>query len=167
MQSANSDLSIAENLFRVALIQPDIAENVGAVIRICACFGANLDIIEPCGFVFDERKIKRVAMDYINIAGVRRHLSLNDYKAFSTTNFSASGGRKILLTTKAEINIYDFRFAKNDILMFGSESSGAPTEAHEMADYRVRIPISGNARSLNLAMSAAIAVSEATRQLRY
>lgn len=144
---------------RLALYQPDIPQNVGAAIRAAACFGAGMDVIEPCGFPLDSREVRRVAMDYGAAAAPAAHA---DWAAFLKT---AGEARLVLLTTKAEAAIWDFRFRANDILVMGRESAGAPDEVHEAAHARLRIPLAPGARSLNVAVAAAVALAEARRQV--
>ncbi|HIJ37307.1 MAG TPA: tRNA (cytidine(34)-2'-O)-methyltransferase [Rhodospirillaceae bacterium] len=143
---------------RITLFQPDIPQNVGAIIRLAACFGLALDIIEPCGFLWDDRRIRRVGMDYLDFAEIRRYPSWDAYLA------QGPEGRLILLTTKGDRRHLDFRFAPDDRLLFGRESSGVPPQIHEAAQARLRIPLREAARSLNLAMTAAMVVGEALRQ---
>lgn len=145
---------------RLALYQPDIAQNVGAAIRIAACFGAQLDIIEPCGFPLDSREIKRVAMDYGALAPPTAH---SGWRAFLEAK---ADSRLILMTTKAPEPIWDFQFHPGDTLLMGRESAGVPDEVHEAADARVIIPLAPEARSLNLAVAAGIGLAEASRQLQ-
>lgn len=147
---------------RLCLYQPDMAPNVGAAIRTAACFGVPLDIIEPCGFPLTTRDIKRVAMDYTNLAEPVRHAS---WDAWSNSPERAEK-RVILLTTKGATSLYDFKFEPDDIIMTGRESSGAPDQVHKDADSRVFIPMVDGARSFNVIMSAGITLSEARRQLR-
>ena len=144
---------------RLVLYQPDIAQNVGATIRSAACFGADMEIIEPCGFPLDSREIKRVAMDYGALAAPVAHTG---WTSFLDT---VADARLILLTTKAEQSIWDFSFEDTDVLLFGRESAGAPAEVHEAANHRLRIPLAPKARSLNLATTAAIVLAETRRQL--
>ena len=144
---------------RLALYQPDMAPNVGAAIRVAACFGAGLDIIEPCGFPLDSRDIKRVAMDYGALAPPTAHAG---WRAFLETR---GASRLVLMTTKASEPIWDFRFRPGDILLMGRESAGVPDEVHEAADARVLIPLAPEARSLNLVVAAGIGLAEASRQL--
>ena len=144
---------------RLALYQPDIPQNVGAAIRAAACFGAALDIIGPCGFPLDSRKIARVAMDYRAINEPTSHASWN---AFVGSNQNA---RIILLTTKADLSIWDFEFRKTDVLLMGRESSGAPDDVHKTSDARLMIPLAPDARSLNIATAAAVAMAEMRRQI--
>lgn len=143
---------------RIALYQPDIPHNTGALLRLGACLGIGIDIIEPCGFLMDDRRLKRVGMDYIVLADMARHAS---WEAF----LEQAGERRIvLLTTKGAMAHTDYAFRPDDILLLGRESSGAPDDVHARADGRVRIPMHENARSLNLAMAAAIVAGEALRQ---
>ncbi len=146
-------------LMRLALYQPDIPQNVGAAIRAAACFGARLDIIEPCGFPLDSREIKRVAMDYGALAAPAAHSGWN---AFLQT---VGEKRLILLTTKAEETIWDFDFREDDILLMGRESAGTPEEVHAAVAARLRIPLAPDARSLNVAVAAAVTLAEARRQV--
>lgn len=142
---------------RIALYQPDQAGNVGTIIRLGACLGVPLDIIEPCGFPFSDRALKRAGMDYAEIANVTRHAS---WEAFS----AQLPGRLILFTTKAATPLPQAYFGPDDTLLMGSESSGAPEEVHERADLWVRIPQVEGTRSLNIAVAAGIAIAEAIRQ---
>ena len=143
---------------RIALYQPDMAGNVGAVLRTSACFGIVCDIIEPCGFAFSERALKRSGMDYVEHAQIRRHA---DWSAFLET---LDGARIVLMSSKASTPLPKFHFLPNDIILMGSESSGAPPEVHARADARVYIPMAIGFRSLNISVSAGIAVAEGLRQ---
>ena len=154
-------LSYKIRLMRLALYQPDIPQNVGAAIRAAACFGAALDIIEPCGFPLDSREIRRVAMDYGALAQPVAH---SGWKAFQS-NAIETGSRLVLLTTKADATIWDFTFEREDILIMGRESAGAPDEVHESAAARLCIPLASGARSLNVHVAAAVALAEARRQI--
>ena len=145
---------------RLAVYQPDIAPNLGAMIRICACFNVALDIIEPCGFPLSLKSLRRAAMDYADLADMTRHDSWDRFQA------ARPGGRLILLTTKAESNLWDFTFRPGDTLMMGRESAGVPDEVHNACDGHVRIPMPGGGRSLNVAVSAGVALGEALRQTR-
>jgi tRNA (cytidine/uridine-2'-O-)-methyltransferase len=145
---------------RLALFQPAIPQNVGACIRLSACFGVELHVIEPTGFAFDDRAMKRAALDYGPLSHMRRHL---DWDAFQTTR---APGRLVLFTTRGATALNDFRFQTGDVLLFGSETSGVPDNIHAVADARVVIPIQPEARSLNLAVSAGIGLFEALRQTR-
>ena len=144
---------------RLALYQPDIPQNVGAAIRTAACLGAELDVIEPCGFPLDSREVRRVAMDYGSRATPTAH---SGWKAFNETRGSS---RLILLTTAADQSIWDFAFRPDDILLMGRESAGAPEEVHAAADARLLIPLAPGARSLNIHVAAAVALAEARRQV--
>jgi tRNA (cytidine/uridine-2'-O-)-methyltransferase len=143
---------------RIALFEPEIAGNVGAVLRLGACFGTAVDLIQPMGFEWDDRRVRRTAMDYIDHVEVARHA---DFDAFKTTIGSR---RLVLFTTKASDSAYDFRFGTDDILLFGKESAGVPAEVADSCDAKVRIPLQPAVRSLNLAMTTAIALAEALRQ---
>jgi tRNA (cytidine/uridine-2'-O-)-methyltransferase len=142
---------------RLAAFQPENPMNVGALIRLCACFGSPLHIIEPCGFPFSPKAVRGAALDYIDQAEIIRHDSWARYLD------ERPAGRLILLTTLGE-DIWQTRLELSDTLLLGRESSGAPEEVHAAADLRVRIPLAPTARSLNMAMAAAIALAEASRQ---
>jgi tRNA (cytidine/uridine-2'-O-)-methyltransferase len=142
---------------RLALHQPDQAGNVGTILRLAACLGVPVDVIEPCGFPWGDRALKRAGMDYAEIANVARH---DDWEAFE----ARLEGRLVLFTTAGAVRLPDARFEARDTLLFGSESRGAPDEVHERADLRVRIPQAAGTRSLNLAVAAGIGVAEALRQ---
>ena len=146
------------NLFRVALYEPDIPQNTAAIIRLCACLGARLDIIEPCGFFLNDKKFKRVAMDYKNKCNLKLFNNFYDFKK------DKKNGRIILMTTKAKNKYFDFKFKKNDTILFGRESAGIPKVIRECINYQLVIPIQKNTRSLNIVTSVAIALSEALRQ---
>lgn len=145
---------------RLVLYQPEIAANAGAAIRVCACFGAGLDIIEPCGFPLKHRDIKRVGMDYGALTAPQTHISWDAFR-----QSTAGTGRLVLLTTKAETSLYDAEFRPEDRLMLGQESAGVPDHVHDAAELRIRIPIAEGARSLNMAVAGAVALSEMRRQL--
>lgn len=142
---------------RIALYQPDIAGNVGAVMRSCACLGTGLDLIEPMGFQWDDRRVARAAMDYIDHVSVTRHA---DWDTFQRQ----ARGRLVLLTTRGATPLHDFAFQPDDVLLFGRESAGVPEAVHVRADARVVIPMAPPLRSLNLSVSAAIVLAEALRQ---
>ncbi|MDD2840648.1 MAG: tRNA (cytidine(34)-2'-O)-methyltransferase [Rickettsiales bacterium] len=144
---------------KVLLYQPDIAGNVGTIIRMCACLGLDLDIIEPCGFPFNKEKIKKSGLDYVDKVNITRYSSFQEYKQ-ANKNY-----RIILLTTKASVNYLKFKFEKNDILMVGRESAGVPDEIHNSVDGRVVIEMQENTRCLNVAMSLAMVVGETLRQI--
>jgi tRNA (cytidine/uridine-2'-O-)-methyltransferase len=143
---------------RVALFEPEIAGNVGAVLRLGACMGVAVDLIEPMGFAWDDRRVRRTAMDYIDHVEVRRHTG---FEAFRET---VGPSRLVLFTTKARQSAYEFAFRADDVLLFGKESAGVPRHVVEACQEMVRIPMRGAVRSLNLATSTALAVGEALRQ---
>jgi tRNA (cytidine/uridine-2'-O-)-methyltransferase len=142
---------------RIALYQPDQAGNVGTILRLAACLGAGVDIVEPCGFPFSDRALKRAGMDYLEIAAVTRHASWAAFEA-------QVHGRLVLFTTAGAVPLPQARFESGDTLIFGSESRGAPAQVHARADLRVRIPQAEATRSLNIAVAAGIALAEALRQ---
>jgi tRNA (cytidine/uridine-2'-O-)-methyltransferase len=143
---------------RIALFEPEIAQNVGAVLRLGACLGAGVDLIEPMGFAWDDRRVRRTAMDYIDHVEIVRHAGFEAFQA------SIGASRLLLFTTKATQSPYDFAFLPDDILLFGKESAGAPPVVHDASHARLRIPIRPAVRSMNLATSAALALGEALRQ---
>lgn len=143
---------------RVALFEPEIAGNVGAVLRLGACLGIDVDLIEPMGFAWDDRRVRRTAMDYIDHVAIARHAG---FDAFKTTIGSR---RLVLFTTKSDQSSFDFAFRADDILLFGKESAGVPTTTADICDARVRIPMRPQVRSMNLATSVALALGEALRQ---
>lgn len=143
---------------RVALYQPDIAGNVGAVLRTAACFSVPCDIIEPCGFAFSDRALKRAGMDYAAQAQICRH---PDWASFLG---KLNGARLVLMSSKASTPLPQFQFQPDDVILMGSESSGAPADVHDRADARVYIPMAAGFRSLNISVSAGIALAEALRQ---
>jgi tRNA (cytidine/uridine-2'-O-)-methyltransferase len=144
---------------RLALYQPDQAGNVGTILRLAACLAVPLDVIEPCGFPFSDRALKRAGMDYAEMATVTRH---SGWEAFETQ----IEGRLVLFTTAAAVRLPDAVFEPSDTLLFGSESRGAPEEVHRRCALRVRIPQAPGTRSLNLAVAAGIGLAEALRQTR-
>ena len=143
---------------RIALFEPEIAGNVGAVLRLGACLGAAVDLIEPLGFEWDDRRVRRTAMDYIDHVSFARHA---DFHAFRT---SIAPRRLILFTTKSRQSAYDFEFEADDVLLFGKESAGVPATIAEACDARLRLPLRPEVRSMNLATAAALALGEALRQ---
>lgn len=147
---------------QLALYQPDIPQNVGSIIRLAACLGAPLHIIEPCGFPFDMKRIRQAALDYIDLAALHRHDSWERFLSWREENMRT--GRLVLLSTKAATPLYEFTFQPDDILLFGRESAGVPAEVHARADARIVIPLMPPARSLNVSQAAAIALAEALRQ---
>tara|TARA_B100000614_G_scaffold189624_1_gene170636 strand:- start:2 stop:472 length:471 start_codon:yes stop_codon:yes gene_type:complete len=146
---------------KIALYQPDIPQNTAAIIRTCSCLGVKLEIIEPCGFFLTDPRFKRVVMDYMDIS------SINFYKSFEDFEKAKIKSRIILATTKAKDIYTSFSYKKNDTLLFGRESSGVPKYLHEKIKHKIKIPMLKNKRSLNLATSAAIIISESLRQILY
>jgi len=142
---------------RLALFQPDQAGNVGTILRLAACLGVPVDIVEPCGFPFSDRALKRAGMDYAEMAAVARH---SGWAAFE----ARLPGRLVLFTTAGGVRLPEARFEADDTLLFGSESRGAPADVHERAELRVRIPQTPGTRSLNIAVAAGIGLAEALRQ---
>ena len=145
---------------RVALFQPGIPQNLGAAIRLAACFGAGLDVIEPCSFPLDDKSLKRAALDYGPLAHMKRH---DSWDAFLAAPERAQG-RLLLFTTRGATPFHRFGFQPGDTLLFGNESRGAPDEVHAAAQGRLVIPLQPEARSMNLATTAAMALGEALRQ---
>jgi tRNA (cytidine/uridine-2'-O-)-methyltransferase len=145
----------------IALYQPDIPQNTGQLARFCTCLGLELHIIEPAGFSLADKDFKRGGLDYADADSLHRHESWEKFQAFCREQ----GLRLVLLTTKAKTNYLDFGFSKNDALLFGRESAGVPDFVHEAAAARLRIPMRGNARSLNIATACAMVTAEALRQL--
>jgi len=142
---------------RLALYQPDIAGNVGTILRLAACLGVAVDLIEPMGFAWSDRALARAGMDYAARAEVVRHA---DWTAFE----AQASGRLVLLTTSGGVRLDAARFAPGDVLLLGSESAGVPADVHDRADLRVRIPMRPGFRSLNVAVAAALTLGEALRQ---
>ncbi|RBP15558.1 tRNA (cytidine/uridine-2'-O-)-methyltransferase [Roseiarcus fermentans] len=145
----------------LALYQPDIAQNAGAMLRTCACLGVDAAIIEPAGFRIGDSRFRRAGLDYLDAVSVARHDSWDRFETWR----KASGRRLALLTTKGETALWDFGFRAHDILLVGRESAGAPDEVAAAADARLRIPIRPPLRSLNVGIAAAIALVEALRQI--
>jgi tRNA (cytidine/uridine-2'-O-)-methyltransferase len=143
---------------RIALFEPEIAGNVGAVLRLGACLGAAVDLIEPMGFAWDDKRVRRTAMDYIDHVEIARHARFDAFRA------TVGARRLVLFTTKATQSPYDFRFLPDDILLFGKESAGVPADVAGACDARLRLPMRPQVRSMNLATSAALALGEALRQ---
>jgi tRNA (cytidine/uridine-2'-O-)-methyltransferase len=148
-------------MYNIALFQPDIPQNTAATIRLCACLNVTLEIIEPCGFQFNEKKLKSIYMDYYEKCKIIRHLSFEDF--IKTKN----NKRIILLTTKAKKIYYNFQFKRDDTILFGRESAGVPDSVHKIVNERLKIPISKDTRSLNVVTSVSIVLSEALRQNNY
>ena len=149
---------------RLALFQPDIPQNTGTLLRLGACLDVELDIIEPCGFIFSEHSLKRAGMDYLNLVKYRRHKSWEHFLQYRAEH-PEEYGRIVLLTTHASEPYYNFKFAPNDIILMGRESAGVPAEVHQTADARLLIPMNANARSINVAVSAVMVVGECLRQV--
>jgi len=151
----------SSTLIKVALYEPDIPQNTAAIVRLCACFGARLDIIEPCGFFLSDKRFKRVVMDYINKCKIK------SFKDFTEFKKDKKNERIILMTTKAKKKYFDFKFNQNDTILFGRESAGVPNSVHKIANYKLIIPIQKEARSLNIVSSVAITLAEALKQNYY
>jgi tRNA (cytidine/uridine-2'-O-)-methyltransferase len=145
---------------RLALYQPDIPPNTGTILRLGACMGVPVDVIEPCGFPFSDKSLRRAGMDYLDHVDVARHLSWEDFLAARRT----PDDRIVLLTTHAPDSYADFAFRRSDVLLLGRESAGVPEAVHDGVDARVRIPMANCVRSLNIAVAAAIVLGEALRQ---
>lgn len=147
----------------LCLYEPDIPQNAGSMIRLCACLGIPLHVIEPCGFPWDDKRLRRVAMDYYDIADITRHMS---WRAFVDLYQEKEKRRLVLLTTHATQSYTDFSFHKDDILLLGRESSGVPQAVHEAVGARIGVPVKTGARSLNLVQAASMVVGEALRQTK-
>ncbi len=149
-------------MIKIALYQPDIPQNLGAMIRLCGCMGASLDIIEPCGFIYDERKIRSSAMDYYDKIDITRH---NCWGGF----YDLYHGKRriILMSTKAAMPYTDFKFREGDILLAGRESAGVPDNVHEVVDNRIFIPMQAGFRSLNIVNATSMILGEAIRQIEH
>ena len=145
----------------IALFEPDIPQNTAAIIRTCACLGAKLEIIEPCGFLLSDKRFKRVVMDYMDENQIKFYESSNQFFEKKRNQ------RIILMTTKASISYTNFKFKKNDTILFGRESAGVPKKVHEIINNRLKIPMANNKRSLNLASSVAIILAEFLKQTKW
>ena len=145
---------------KIALYEPDIPQNTASIIRTCSCLGANLEIIEPCGFLFSDKRFKRVVMDYMDTEQIKF------YKNYDEFLNSKKNQRIILITTKAIKTYTSFNFKDNDTILFGRESSGVPDKIHKIVDEKLKIPMKNNKRSLNLATSVAIVLAEYLRQIK-
>ena len=145
---------------KIALFEPDIPQNTAAIMRTCACLGAKLEIIEPCGFLLSDKRFKRVVMDYIDQKEIKYYQSYNHF--FN----EKENQRIILMTTKASKPYTEFRFEKNDTILFGKESAGVPKRIHEMVNDRLKIPMKKNKRSLNISSSVAIILAECLKQTK-
>ena len=146
---------------KIALYEPDIPQNTGAIIRICSCLGADLEIIEPCGFLFNDKRFKRVVMDYMDEKMIKFY---RDYNEFFE---SKKNQRVILMTTKASVPYATFNFKINDTILFGRESAGVPEKIHALINKKLKIPMINNKRSLNIASSVAIILAENLRQNKF
>ena len=146
---------------KIALFEPDIPQNTAAIIRTCACLGAKLEIIEPCGFLLSDKRFKRVVMDYMDEKDIKFYQSAD---TFFETKINQ---RVILMTTKASISYTKFKFDSNDTILFGRESSGVPDRVHKLLKNRLKIPMENNKRSLNLASSVAIILAECLKQTKW
>tara|TARA_B100001971_G_C18161703_1_gene521760 strand:- start:717 stop:1199 length:483 start_codon:yes stop_codon:yes gene_type:complete len=146
---------------KIALYEPDIPQNTGAIIRICSCLGADLEIIEPCGFLFSDKRFKRVVMDYMDEKMIKFY---RDYNEFFK---SKKNQRVILMTTKTSVPYTTFNFKINDTILFGRESAGVPEKIHALINNRLKIPMINNKRSLNIASSVAIILAENLRQNKF
>ncbi len=146
---------------KIALYEPDIPQNTAAIIRTCSCLGAILEIIEPCGFLFNDKRFKRVVMDYLDESMINIYNSAEEFFEYKKSE------RIILMTTKAKKKYTDFKFKKNDTLLFGRESAGVPEAIHKKIKNKIKIPMIEKKRSLNLASSVAITLAENLRQTNY
>jgi tRNA (cytidine/uridine-2'-O-)-methyltransferase len=145
---------------RIALYQPDIPQNAGTILRLCACFDIEAHIIEPAGFPVSDRAFRRAGMDYLDAVSIKRHRSWPDFEVWRRTD----GSRLLLFTTAGTLSYLDFGYRSDDILLFGRESAGVPPEVHAAADARLLIPMRAGLRSLNVAVTVAMAAGEAMRQ---
>ena len=146
---------------KIALFEPDIPQNTAAIIRTCACLGAKLEIIEPCGFLLSDKRFKRVVMDYMDEKEIKFYQSSEHFFE------SKKNQRIILMTTKASISYHSFKFKRGDTILFGRESAGVPEKIHKQIKNRLKIPMEKNKRSLNIASSVAIIVADSLRQIRW
>ena len=145
---------------RIALYQPDIPQNAGNIFRLGACLGVSVDIIEPTGFIFDDKRFKRSAMDYLDHIDYKKHIDWQHFYDWTKKN----NFRLILMTTKSETSLYNFKFNLSDILLFGRESAGVPENIHNIVDHRLTIPMKEGVRSINLSSSVALVLGESLRQ---
>ena len=145
---------------KIALFEPDIPQNTAAIMRTCSCLGAKLEIIEPCGFFLNDKRFKRVVMDYFDEKELKFYQNSKDFFE------SKKNQRIILMTTKASISYTTFKFDKNDTILFGRESAGVPENIHKIVKYRLKIPMKNNKRSLNSASSVAIILAESLKQTK-
>ena len=147
-------------MISIALYKPDIPQNTASIVRLCACFGIKIHIIEPCGFNLNDSRFKRVVMDYINLSSIIK------YESFEELIKKNKRSRILLMSTKAKKSLFKFHFKENDILLLGRESKGVPNYIHKKIRNRLKIPISNKARSLNVALAAAISAAEALKQTK-
>jgi len=145
---------------KIALFEPDIPQNTAAIIRTCSCLGAKLEIIEPCGFLFSDKRFKRVVMDYMDESEIKFYQSSEHFFEFKKNQ------RIVLMTTKASVSYTKFKFDKNDTILFGRESAGVPDKIHKIVKDRLKIPMKNNMRSLNIASSVAIILAESLKQTK-
>jgi len=145
---------------KIALYEPDIPQNTASIIRTCSCLGANLEIIEPCGFLFTDKRFKRIVMDYMEVDRIRFYKSADEFFNFKKNN------RIILISTKGIKSYTNFNFNASDTILFGRESAGVPKKVHNKVNEILKIPMIKNKRSLNLASSVAIVLAEQLRQIR-
>jgi len=155
-----SQRKISKAMPDIALYQPDIPQNTGTILRLGACLGVTVHLIEPAGFPISDSALKRAGMDYLERAAMRRHSSFEEFRSWHQNR----GGRLVLMTTKAARAYTEFSFAADDILLMGRESSGVPASVHDLADARIAIPMAEGMRSLNLAVATGMAIGEALRQ---
>ena len=145
---------------KIALFEPDIPQNTAAIIRTCACLGAKLEIIEPCGFLLTDKRFKRVVMDYMDEKNIKFYESSEEFFKYKQNQ------RIILMTTKASISYTKFKFEKNDTILFGRETAGVPESIHKLIKNRLKIPMKNGKRSLNIASSVAIILAESLKQIK-
>ena len=145
---------------KIALYEPDIPQNTAAIIRTCACLGAKLEIIEPCGFLLSDKRFERVVMDYIDLEQIDFYQSSEEFFEKKKNH------RIVLMTTKGSISYTEFKFKSDDTILFGRESAGVPEKVHKLIKDRLKIPMNGTVRSLNIASSAAIVLAESLRQIK-
>ena len=153
--------NLTKEVPKIALFEPDIPQNTAAIIRTCACLGAKLEIIEPCGFLLSDKRFKRVVMDYMD------EKDINFYQNSDIFFKSKKDQRIILMSTKASVSYVEFNFEKNDTILFGRESAGVPKTIHKLIKNRLKIPMENNKRSLNLASSVAIILAECLKQTKW
>ena len=146
---------------KIALFEPDIPQNTAAIIRTCACLGAKLEIIEPCGFLLSDKRFKRVVMDYMDEKNIKFYKNSEEFFKYKQNQ------RIILMTTKASISYTKFKFEKNDTILFGRETAGVPDSVHELIKNRLKIPMKNGKRSLNIASSVAIILAESLKQIKF